>query len=94
MALVHLLSKSLVKDVPRPKGGVVTVKSSDNPRAAYKKLNDNNIHSAPVFDVREASPPTPTPRSFPLLHEAAIGHDHAVFYCGQMWAVMLSSAKP
>ena len=53
MALVHLLSKSLVKDAPRPKGGVITIKSTENPRAAYKKLSDNNIHSAPIFDVRE-----------------------------------------
>jgi CBS-domain-containing membrane protein len=49
MALLRILRNTKVQDVPVP-GYLVKLMTTDDPTAAFKKLVDSNIRSAPVFD--------------------------------------------
>eukprot|EP00035_Acanthoeca_spectabilis_P005500 m.114435 g.114435 ORF g.114435 m.114435 type:complete len:396 (-) comp13053_c0_seq1:5318-6505(-) len=51
MSVVELLRSVSVADLA-PAKPILTLKSSENPREAYKKLAARNVRSAPVFDER------------------------------------------
>eukprot|EP00037_Helgoeca_nana_P001883 m.30169 g.30169 ORF g.30169 m.30169 type:complete len:354 (+) comp12198_c0_seq2:155-1216(+) len=51
MSVVELLKSVPVSSIV-PAGPIVCLKSTDNPRDAFKQLADANIRSAPVYDER------------------------------------------